>query len=62
MSKNTRRDIKEEDNQSLETQVEETKHEPTRTFEKRYYEFCPTPRVCILTRRRHWKSKSVIRK
>lgn len=57
MSKNTIEDTK-----GKEVQGEDTKHEPTRAFEKRYYEFCPKPRVCILTRRRYWKSKSANRK
>ena len=62
MSKNNRKDIKETEEQNIEITKEETRHKTTRTFERKYYEFSPAVRTCILTRRRHLNKKNMIGK
>ncbi len=58
MSKNAKIDPRETNEESLSNKDGQKKVKPTKTFKKKYYEFSPQVRVCVLTRRRHWKSKN----
>ncbi|HOZ53758.1 MAG TPA: hypothetical protein PKY25_00260 [Bacilli bacterium] len=54
MNKNTRKIGNE---QNIDDKEKKEEHKPTRSFERKYYEFNPELRVCVLTKRKYGRKK-----